>query len=280
LREKSPVAFRTLSPPAAWRPVESPPSRTPSRRFHAKSRPPVEHSTGSRTRTRSYIEALRDILFPLRRARRPLSKWYGRSIAQFELESESFFFRRQGQAAHIFQIPVAFGVVQPVSHHKVIWNRKTNIVALHIFDAPRGLVEQRRDLQGFWLTLLQDAQKVGECNPGIENVLDHDDVQTLNAAVQIFQQPDLAGTLLPFAVTRNRDEVDRRIQINFTDQVRQENTRALQHAHQMNALALEIPGDGPRHFHHPLLNSRAANQHLQFFLTHRGWHFDWRSVSA
>ena len=42
--------------------------------------------------------------------------------------------------------------------------------------------------------------------------------------------------LLPFAVTRNRDEIDRRIEIDFANQVGKKNARALQHADQMNAL--------------------------------------------
>ena len=53
-------------------------------------------------------------------------------------------------------------------------------------------------------------------------------VDQRDAAVEILQQPDLAGRFFPFAVARYGDEVDGSFEIDFADQVREENARALQ----------------------------------------------------
>ena len=55
----------------------------------------------------------------------------------------------------------------------------------------------------------QDLLQVLQRQPGVDDVLDDDDVAALEAAVEVLQQAHLAGRLGALAVARDRDEIQR-----------------------------------------------------------------------
>src|SRR6202050_1729834 len=121
-------------------------------------------------------------------------------------------FRRKAEDADVFQVAIAFCVIQAVAHHKFVGDFKTDIVRLHIFNPARRLIQKRGYAQSLRLSLLQNAQEVAQRQASIQNIFDHHNVETLDAAVEVFQNAYLPRRLFSFAVTRHGDEIDRSIQ--------------------------------------------------------------------
>src|SRR5580658_2185906 len=135
-------------------------------------------------------------------------------------------FRRKSEDADVFQIAITFGVVEAVADDEIVGDLKTDVIGFDLLDAARGLIEERGDAQGFGLALFENAQQVGQGDAGVEYVFDHDHVQTFDAAIEIFQQADLTGTFFVFAVAGDRDEVYGSFQVDFADQVGEEDAGA------------------------------------------------------
>src|SRR6266403_2641185 len=68
---------------------------------------------------------------------------------------------------HVGQVPVAFGIVQPVTDDKFVGNREADVVGAHRCDAAIGLVQQHRDAQVLRLAMLEQLQEVLQRHPGI-----------------------------------------------------------------------------------------------------------------
>ena len=54
-----------------------------------------------------------------------------------------------------------------------------------------------------------------ERQSAVQNVLDKNDVEALNAGVEVLRQANLAGALLARAVTGNGDEIQRNLEIGI-----------------------------------------------------------------
>src|ERR1700691_626091 len=168
-------------------------------------------------------------------------------------------FRRKAEDADVFQVAIAFCVIQAVAHHKFVGDFKTDIVRLHIFNPARRFIQKRSHPQSFRFSLLQNAQEVAQRQAGIQYIFDHHDVKTLDAAVEVFQNAHLARRLLSFAIAGYSDEIDRSIEAQLADKVGEKNARALQHSDEVDALSLEILGNLMCDLANPFLNRRAAD---------------------
>src|ERR1700732_1958789 len=74
--------------------------------------------------------------------------------AQKEITRLYFFpVRAERQHAHVQKISVAFGIVQPVSHHKFIGNLEAYIIGPHLGDATLRFIQQNRHAQSSRLAL-------------------------------------------------------------------------------------------------------------------------------
>src|SRR6266403_3658748 len=69
--------------------------------------------------------------------------------------------------SHVGQVPIAFGVVQPVADDKFVGNREADVVGAHRRDPAIGLVQQHRDAQVLRLAMLEQLQEVLQRHPGI-----------------------------------------------------------------------------------------------------------------
>src|SRR5690348_15135830 len=179
--------------------------------------------------------------------------------------------RRQAEHANILQIAKPLGVVQSVSDNEFVWDGESDVIALHVLQAARGFIKQRRYAKCFGFALLQNAQQITDRESRVENVFDENHVESCDAAVEILQQPHLTGRFLSFSIARNSDEVDRCLETDFPHNVRKKNTRALEHANQMDALAAKILRDLAGHFAHALLDGRVTDQHFQLFALADAW---------
>src|ERR1700674_4923376 len=175
--------------------------------------------------------------------------------------------RRKRQNAHVLEVAIALRIVQPISNDEFIRNLKSDVIRLDIFlDAPLRLVEQRRDLQRIRLALLQNTQQGPESETRIQNIFDHDDVQALDAGVEVLVEPHLPGSLATMPITGNGHKIERHLDANMTNQIRKKNSRALEDADQVNALAFIILRNLKSHFANSFLYRTAAQQDFQMLL--------------
>src|SRR5579871_4064942 len=179
-----------------------------------------------------------------------------------------------GHYAHIRQVPVLFSVVQAVADDEFIRNLESDIVALNGQLAPRGFVEQGGDLEGLWLVGQEEFSKESQRQPGIENVLDQDDIFAFHGLVHVLGDAYLTGgvpAVLQFvrgaraiAIAGDADKVERGIEVQVAGQVAEENGCPLQYAHEDDGLPGEIARDFGSQFFDALGNLIAGDEGLQF----------------
>lgn len=81
--------------------------------------------------------------------------------------------------------------------------------------------------------------------PAVDNVLDDDDVLTVNREIEIVQETHLARCAGPLRVARGGYEIEREIAGNLPDQIGQKDEGPLEDRHQMELfgeVATELPG--------------------------------------
>src|SRR5579883_796384 len=78
-------------------------------------------------------------------------------------------------------------------HYAHIRHVESDIVALNGQLAPRGFVEQGGDLEGLWLVGQEEFSKESQRQPGIENVLDQDDIFAFHGLVHVLGDAYLTG---------------------------------------------------------------------------------------
>src|SRR5580658_6898256 len=127
---------------------------------------------------------------------------------------------RHGKDTDVLQITIALGVVQTIAHHKLVGNLEADVVGFDFFNnAPLRLIEQRGDAQDARSPLHQDALDVAKGEAGVQDVLDQDYVEPLDAGVEVLRQADLTRSLLIVAVTRDGHEIERNLEVNLADEV-------------------------------------------------------------
>src|SRR5262249_42480052 len=166
----------------------------------------------------------------------------------------------QGKNSDVGQVAVALGIVEPVADDKFVRNDKANIIGSDIGDAAFCFVQENRDFQAFWLTLLQNTQQILQGQPGVEDVFHNQDHLAFDAGVEILVEFDLAGGLGVLAVAGHGDEIKRDLPGNLSRKVGQEQYRALQNANQKQGLAGKIRANPLAHFADFLLNFAAGDQ--------------------
>src|SRR5262245_11482686 len=166
----------------------------------------------------------------------------------------------QGKNSDVRQVTVALGIVEPVTDDKFVRNDKADIIGSDIGDAAFSFVQERRDFQALWLSLLQNAQQILQGQPGVEDVFHNQDYLTFDAGVQVLVELDLAGGFGVLAVAGYGDEINRDFPGNLSRKVGQEQYRALQNTNQKQGLAGKIRADPLAHFTDFLLNLAAGDQ--------------------
>ena len=78
--------------------------------------------------------------------------------------------------AHEAQVAVALAVVEAVADDELVGDLKPDVVDRDVDQPPRGLVEQRADPERGRALAAQVAEQVVERQPGVDDVLDEQDV--------------------------------------------------------------------------------------------------------
>src|SRR3954468_2927753 len=88
------------------------------------------------------------------------------------------------QRGHERQVAVALGEIQPVADGELVRDLESDVAREHLDLAPLRLGEQRADLQRGRVAGPQVAHQVLQCEPGVDDVLDDEDVASLDRRVE------------------------------------------------------------------------------------------------
>src|SRR5437764_5100069 len=151
--------------------------------------------------------------------------WFLLAIA---IAATKFLSNHSRQHADIRNIAVLFCIIEPVSHHELVSDRKSDVIRLNRQFAARWLVQQGCHAKAFGLMPEQQALKKRECQASVENVLDQNDVLTAQGLIDILCDPYLSTGIprQPSLWTRrdatiacDSDELKRCLQFHGTNQV-------------------------------------------------------------
>src|SRR5687768_4283205 len=140
--------------------------------------------------------------------------------------------------ADVRKVAVLLRVVEAVPHHKLVLDGEADVFNGHVDFPPRRLAEQAGGAESSRRARPQDVLQVGECQAGIDDVLDDDDVAAFETGVEVLQQLHLSGRLGARAVAGYRDEVHRRVAFQRAREIGKKHERALEDAYQVNAVGM------------------------------------------
>ncbi len=88
---------------------------------------------------------------------------------------------------------VLLRVVEAVADDELILDREADVFDLDVDLAARWLAQQARRAQRLRVAGAEDLLQIVQGQPGVDDVLDDDDVAALETVVEILDQPNLAG---------------------------------------------------------------------------------------
>src|SRR5205823_2428692 len=109
--------------------------------------------------------------------------------------------------------------------------------------APARLDQQRTDLQRARVPPAQVPQEVVQGEPRVDDVLDDQDVLSLDRRVEVLQDPHHPGGIGQRAIAGHRHEVELAGQVDRAHQVGQEEDRSLQDPEQQDLTAAVVAAD-------------------------------------
>src|SRR5206468_7293762 len=112
------------------------------------------------------------------------------------------------QDTHIGQIPVPLGEIEAVADHEAVRDLEAHVADVDLDLAPIRLRQQGADLEAGRRPGLEVPDEVGERQPRVDDVLDHEDVAPFDVDVEVLEDPDDARGVGRGAVARDRHEVD------------------------------------------------------------------------
>ena len=135
------------------------------------------------------------------------------------------------------QVAVALRVVEAVADHELIRHHEAVVIGIDGAAPPRGLVEQRHDLDRGGLPRVEHVGEVVEGEAGIHDVLNDDDVASRDAHIEVLVDADDAGMLGAVAVGRGGEKVDLAVIVELTHEIAEEMDRSLHDADEDGVLA-------------------------------------------
>src|SRR5438270_11324057 len=93
--------------------------------------------------------------------------------------------RSRVQNGYVRQIPVPLPVVEAVADHELVRDLKARVAHRDVDLPPLRLGHQGTNLQGGGRAGLERADEIGERQAGIDDVLDDEDVPSLDVDVEI-----------------------------------------------------------------------------------------------
>src|SRR5215216_5400943 len=173
--------------------------------------------------------------------------------------------------ADIGEVAVGAGEVEPIADDELVWHLEAEVLDVELHPPPRGLGEEREDLQRGRLAGLQGAQQVGEGEPRIYDVLDYEDMASGYVLLEVLEYADDAAARGACPVGAYVHEVDLARQVYLAHQVAEDYDGSSEDADQQWPLPLVILGDLLPQLAYLLLDLGGSYEHL-FYIGHETGH--------
>src|SRR5262245_28123291 len=134
------------------------------------------------------------------------------------------------QDADVRKVPVALREVEPVTDDEPIWDLEADVTDGNVDLPPRRLRQERADLERGGTPRPEVAHQVRERKPGVDDVLDDEDVAVLERDVEVLENADDARRVTRRSVAGDGHEVDLARNSQLAHQVGHEEDRALEDA--------------------------------------------------
>src|ERR1017187_520332 len=177
------------------------------------------------------------------------------------------------QNADVVQVAVLFGVVQAVSHHKLVRDLESNVARMDGTKPPLGFVQERRDADRLGPPLFQHVHEIIQGHAAIDDVLHDQYVGAFERDVEILCDLHFAGTALPLAVRRDPHKVDKYVALHGACQIRQKKAGALEDADHVEVSVGIITGDLVAEFTDSGLDLLGRDQHSQRWIDHGVYYY-------
>ncbi len=122
-----------------------------------------------------------------------------------------------------------------------------DVLHFHVHLTARRLAQKARRPQLPGIARAQNVLQVRERQPGVDDVLDDDDVAAVERGVEVLQHPHFARCRGSLGVAGHGHEVQRHVAGHVADEVRQEHKGTFEHGDHMQ-IAGEVAPDLERHF--------------------------------
>src|SRR5205085_1910692 len=116
--------------------------------------------------------------------------------------------QRRIEHTHIRQVSVPLREVEAVADHEPVRDLEADVAHGDVDLPALRLRQKRTDFQRRGLSRLQVAHQIGEGETGVDDVLDDEDLASLDVDVEVLENPHNSGRVGRVAVTRDRHEVD------------------------------------------------------------------------
>src|SRR5262245_35890916 len=126
-----------------------------------------------------------------------------------------------------WQVPIALGVIEPVSNDKQIRNLKTHVIRPHFLDAPRRFVEQDAGADALWLEMVKLFQYPLHGPAGVEDVIDKEHIPSAHIQAQFLGEDKFAG-LRPAPIAGHTHEIEAQRKRKVADEVRKKQNGPVQ----------------------------------------------------
>src|SRR5829696_8018518 len=147
------------------------------------------------------------------------------------------------QDRHVGQVPVPLGVVEPVPDDEAVGDLEPHVAGAELHPAALGLREQRAHLERAGSARAEVAQQVLQRQARVDDVLDDEDVATLDRGVEVLEDADDPRGLRRRAIGGDGHEVDLARDVERPHEIRQEEDGALEHADEERLAALVVLRD-------------------------------------
>ena len=148
-----------------------------------------------------------------------------------------------GEETDVVYTTVALGIVHAVADDELVGNLEGYVVGFDGDEAALGLVEAGGDLEGGGLVLEHQAAEIAECEAGVEDVFDDDDVLAFDGVVNVLDELDGAGGDAGAAVAGDGDEVESVIDADGSGEVGEEDGCAFEDSDEDYGFAFVVGGD-------------------------------------
>ncbi len=108
----------------------------------------------------------------------------------------------------IWQIPVSFRIVEPVTDHELVGHVESDVLTVDRYPLFALFAQKGHYLQRPGIAGRQVLEKVLECQSRVEYVFDHEHVTVLYRVVEVLDDADHAGGFGGRPVTGDRHEID------------------------------------------------------------------------